>query len=315
VLASQVVRFLAITVAGLCSIAPAIAIAESGEELRARGEQLAKDGRFTEAIDAFKAAERLEPRARHSCLIALAYTRIEYWPQAEIFLAECEARATPADPVPEWVPMAKQQLAERLATVNVAPIEIKVEPAGVDVKLAVSSFASDELFSPRTIHLRPGRQTIIATAKGYNDAQKTIEVPADRSPQTVTITMLPVGAGTHPDAPTPTPAVDRPASKVPLAVMATGGGLVVIGAVLHGFYYRPARNDLDRAASLAIYKARENRYDTSRAITLGVYGVGAATLITGVILKYTVFKATEAPVEVSVTPHDGGGMVSVGWRR
>ena len=54
-------RFLAIVVAGLCAIAPLVASAESAEELRARGEELAKDGRFSEAIDAFKAAERLEP--------------------------------------------------------------------------------------------------------------------------------------------------------------------------------------------------------------------------------------------------------------
>ncbi|MBL0216564.1 MAG: hypothetical protein IPQ07_22110 [Myxococcales bacterium] len=311
-------RFLAIVVAGLCSIAPAIALAESGEELRARGEQLAKDGRFTEAIDAFKAAERLEPRARHSCLIALAYTRIEYWPQAEIFLAECEARATPADPVPEWVPMAKQQLVERLASVNVAPVEIKVEPAGVDVKLAVSSFAPDELFGPRTIHLRPGRQTIIATAKGYNDAQKTIDVPDDRSPQTVTITMLPVGEGKpggggggivtgH----------AAPASKVPLVLMATGGGLVVVGAALHVFYFKPARDDLKDAKTQTDYNTinATNKFEKSRNITLAVYGVGAATLVTGLILKFTVFKQKEAPVQVGVTPHDGGGVVTVGWSR
>lgn len=306
----------------MCSIAPAIAFAESGEEMRARGEQLAKDGRFTEAIDAFKAAEKLEPRARHSCLIALAYTRIEYWPQAEIFLAECEARATPADPVPEWVPMAKQQLVERLASVNVAPVEIKVEPAGVDVKLAVSSFAADELFSPRTIHLRPGRQTIIATAKGYNDAQKTIEVPNDRSPQTVTITMLPVtdksGGGTGGGGGTGVVSPAAPASKVPLVVMASGGGLVLVGAALHLFYFRPIKDDLQAASDAndqQEYNKLSPKFDTRRNVTIAVYGVGAATLVTGLILKFTVFKQKESPVQVSVTPHEGGGMVSVGWQR
>ncbi len=318
-LPSYAVRFLAIAVAGLCTIAPVIALAESGEEMRARGEQLAKDGRFTEAIDAFKAAERLEPRARHSCLIALAYTRIEYWPQAEIFLAECEARATPADPVPEWVPTAKAQLVERLSAVNVAPVEIRVEPAGVDVKLAVSSFASDELFSPRTIHLRPGRQTIIATANGYADAQKTIEVPSDRSPQTVTITMVPItttppgGGGSPPVVVAPAPAP----SKVPLAVMATGGGLVLAGAALHLFYFKPAHDDLEAAKTKADYDRINdtNEFEKRRNITIAVYGIGAATLITGVILKLTVFKQTESSVQVSVVPQDGGGMVKLGWSR
>jgi hypothetical protein len=307
------VRLLAITVAGLCWIAPAIATAESGEEMRARGEQLAKDGRFTEAIDAFKAAERIEPRARHACLIALAYTRRELWPQAEIWLELCESRATPSDPVPEWVPVAKQQLAERLSTVNVAPVEIKVEPAGTKVRLAVSSFAPDELFDPRTIHLPPGRHVIIATAPGFNDAQKTVEV-VDKSPQQVTITMLPVTDGKGAGVVAPLP----PRSKVPLVVMGTGGGLVVVGAILHATFYRNARNNLADARSNGDEKTggpATDKWSRARAITIGVYGVGAATLVTGLILKVTVFKQKEAPVAVSVLPTDGGGMLSLEWSR
>jgi hypothetical protein len=312
------VRFLAIAVAGLSSIVPVVASAETGEELRMRGEQLAKDGRFTEAIDAFKAAERVEPRARHACLIALAYTRRELWPQAEIWLEQCESRATPSDPLPEWVPMAKQQLAERLAAVNVAAVELKVEPAGVDVKLAVSSFAPDEVFSPRTIHLPPGNHVVTATAANYNDAQKTIVV-TDKSPQTVTITMLPVedkqiiggGGGGVVVGPQP------PASKVPVVLMGIGGGLVLAGAGLHAFWFKPARDKLSDAMTRPQYDAADDtgEFEKRRNITIAVYGIGAATLLTGVILKLTVFKQKEAPVQVSVTPHEGGGLVNVGWSR
>lgn len=312
-------RFLAIVIAGLGVLLPSIGRAdgESAESFRARGEQLAKDGRYSEAIDAFKQAERIEPRARHSCLIALAYTRRELWPQAEIFLEQCESRATPADPLPEWVPVAKQQLAERLAAVNVAPVEIKVEPAGTEVKLAVSSFAPDELFSPRTIHLPPGRHVIIATAQGYSDAQKTIEV-TDRSPQTVTITMLPLDdkKGVGPDGTHPPPLPPPPAkSKVPLAIMATGGGVILVGAALHLFYYKPAREDLATTQNLMAYNgALTDRWRTRRLVTIGVYSVGAVTLLTGLVLNYTVFKQkSESSAQVSVTPTDGGGMVSVGW--
>jgi hypothetical protein len=44
-------------------------------ELEARGEALAKTGRYGEAIEAFKAADHIQPRASHACLIALAYAR------------------------------------------------------------------------------------------------------------------------------------------------------------------------------------------------------------------------------------------------
>src|SRR4051812_16006045 len=100
----RVVRALAFVVALV--VGAAAVAAETPAELSARGEQLAKEGRFSEAITAFKAADAVEPRAKHACLIALAYTRRELWPQAEIFLDLCRTRATATDPVPDWVPLA-----------------------------------------------------------------------------------------------------------------------------------------------------------------------------------------------------------------
>jgi len=285
--------------------------------MRARGEQLAKDGRYTEAIDAFKAAQRIEPRARHACLIALAYIRRELWPQAEIYLEECETKATQADPVPEWVPTAKQQLAERLATVNVAPVTIRVEPAEAQVKLAVSSFAPDELFDPRTIHLLPGRHVIIATAKGFNDAQKTVEV-VDKTPQDVVITMLPIATGPAPEGPAPVVVPIAPKSKVPLFVM-IGGGVAVMGAgMCHLFWYKGVREDLQRegdAGHTDEYNDILPKYDRAKLVTFGLYGLGGAAIITGLILNFTVFKGEEAPPQVSLVPIDDGGMLTVGWSR
>ena len=303
---------------------PAIAVAESGEELRTRGEQLAKDGRYIEAIDAFKAAEKIEPRARHSCFIALAYTRKEAWAQAEIFLEACHSRATASDPLPEWVPMVDQLLQERLA--SAATIEIVVEPAGADVDIAISSFATDELIKPRKIHLPPGRHVIIATAKGFNDAQKTVEVK-DNAPQTIVISMLPTeikgpdggrivgGGGTR-----------EPASSIPTYVMAGGGLVVLAGVLVHATLFKSARDKLTNANELAKdpatqqqgadqYEQWSPKFDSRKTLTIALYGIGAATVITGLVLKLTVFKGKEAPAQVSVVPQDGGGMVTVGWSR
>ncbi len=311
-------RALALGVAGLVLalgvFVPAVAAAESGEELRARGEQLAKDGRYSEAIDAFKAAEKVEPRARHACFIALAYTRRELWAQAEIFLDQCHARATASDPLPEWVPMVDTLLKERLALA--APIDIRVEPADADVKLAVPNFANDELIKPRTIHLPKGRHVIIATAQGFNDAQKTIEV-TDTSPQVVTITMLPI-ATTSPDVivrPVAGVATARP-SNVPLVLIGAGAGVTLIGAAAHLFVYWPARNDLAKLRPTAPgYTAAETKWSKWRSLTIGLYAIGGATLITGLVLKMTVFKTTENAPQVSLVPQDGGGMLSIGWNR
>ncbi len=320
-------RLLAFGVASLCLALPATVGAESAGALRARGEQFAKDRRYSEAIDAFKAADRLEPRALHACLIALAYTRREAWPQAEIFLDQCEKRATPADPLPDWVPTAKQQLAERLAAVNVAAVEIVVVPAGVAAKLAVSSFAPDELFEPRTIHVPPGRHSITVTAKGYRDMQQTVEVK-DRTPQRVSITMVPVAteppptverpsaAPSTPAPSTPQPSTAAPASKLPVIVMGVGGALAVAGGAIHATLFRTARADMVDAAAMgdkAAFDDAEQRFDRYRALSIGFYAAGAVTLGTGIVLALTRHESKE-PVHVTVSPiGDRGGMVTVGW--
>jgi len=303
-------------VAGVCSVAPAVAHAESPEELRAKGQQLAKDGRFTEAIDSFKASNKLEPRASNDCLIALAYTRRELWPQAEIFLDQCHRRASAQDPLPDWVPMADQQLAERLANVNVAAVEIKVEPAGTDVMLAVSSFAPDELFEPRTIHLPPGHHVIVATATGYERTQQTIDV-TDTTPQTVTVTLRRPGEGVVAPVPAPVPTRSSKDSKVPFVVIGAGAGLLAVGAAVHLFVFKPVRDDLQRASDAnndVEWRRLSPKFDRARITTIGLYAAGALTVGVGVILKATVFEHHDE-VQVSAIPLDGGGMVTMGWTR
>ena len=257
-------------------------------------------GRYSEAIDAFKAAERIEPRALHACLIALAYTRRELWPQAEIFLDQCEKRATAADPLPEWVPTAKQQLAERLAAVNVAAVEIVVEPAGVDVKLAVSSFAPDELFEPRTIHLPPGRHVITVTAHGLQRRAEDRRGQG-QTPQNVSITMLPIDDTSRRGGRarrSPRHAATAPTSKVPVVVMGVGGALVrrrrrdSRDAVPHR-----ARRHGGRAAkeqTARVQTRPTDRFDRYRAaVDRRSTPSGAVTLGTGVVLALTEHESKE----------------------
>lgn len=280
----------------------------TASELQAKGEELAKQARFTDAIDAFKAADKLETTATHACLIALAYTRRELWPQAEIWLAMCQVRANAKDPLPDWAPAEKDQIDQRLAAANVAPITISVEPADANAKMTVSSFAPDEQFTPRTIHLPPGTHEIIITAPGYEDKHVNVDV-ANKDPQTVTIKLNRPGA----DRP-------GPASKVPWYVMGAGGGLAIVGAGLHLFYYKPALDKLKLyqvgapMENQALYDKYEPDWETSRTVTIAVYTAAGVTLVAGVILKLTVYKEREAPT-VGIVPTRGGGMLAVGWTR
>jgi len=55
----------------------AFADPDPADAARQQGEQLAKAGRFSEAIAAFKDSNAKKPRATNYCLIGLAYTRID----------------------------------------------------------------------------------------------------------------------------------------------------------------------------------------------------------------------------------------------
>src|SRR5260221_4772999 len=130
--------------------------ADDVDDLVVQGEALAKQAEWSRAITAFKAADAQRPRAKHACLIGLAYTRRELWAEAELFLSVCRQRASTGDPLPEWIAEAEGQLAAKLAASNAAPVAIATDPASAPAVMSVSSFAPDEKFPARTIHLAPG---------------------------------------------------------------------------------------------------------------------------------------------------------------
>jgi len=273
--------------------------ADSAETLASRGAKLAKDGLFAEAIDAFKEADRITPRASHACMIALAYTRREMWPQAEIFFDVCHRRARTNDPLPDWLPAAEKVLADHLATANVAAIAIHVEPSDVPVTLTVSSFAQDETFAPRLIHVAFGEHVITATAPGYVPVSRPIVV-TDKGEQQVVFYMYP----------------QRTAWRTygPWAIVGTGAALGLAGAAVHLFMLDPVRKDLVHDTTLGSldrsdYDRRSHQFDVRRDVVIGLYTAGGLAIIAGLVLRQT--SQTE---HVEVSPRPGGGVVSWTWR-
>jgi hypothetical protein len=270
-------------------LAPAIAIAEDPAALRSEGEVLARVGRFSEAIDKFKAADRIRPAAANACLIALAYTRRELWPQAEIWLTTCRDRATPGDPAPDWAPTAAQQIRDRLAAANVAAVEIVVTPRQAEV--TVSSFALDEKFSARTIHLPPGHHAFIATAPGYEDGHAEIVVD-DRTPKRVEIVLKQRGV-----------VVPGPRSLRIAGVVAGGAAVVAAGAgIWFGVQARSDANDLSSHQGPMWTAADEQKYLHGQAANdhmVGAYVAAGALLVTGGVLYYLGARTHLEPI---VTP-------------
>src|SRR6185312_9671665 len=147
----------ALVVAIACASAARSARADDVDELVAKGEALAKQSEYPQAIAMFKQADAKRPRAAHACMIGLAYMRREAWPQAELYLALCEKRAVPGDQPPDWVDAAHQTLAAKLRAAQIPAITIEVTPPNTHARLTVSSFAPDEQFDVQTIHLAAGK--------------------------------------------------------------------------------------------------------------------------------------------------------------
>jgi hypothetical protein len=105
------------------------------------------------------------------------------------------------------------------------------------------------------------------------------------------------------------------ASRVPMLVVGAGGTLVVIGGILHATWFKSVRDDMVDEKDRNAYNALSDKFDISRGVVIGTYGVGLATVITGMVLKYTMFKGKESSVTLGARLRDGGGMVTLGWRQ
>jgi hypothetical protein len=271
--------------------------------LVAQGEQLARTGEFSRAIVAFKQAEQLRPSAANACRIGLAYTRRELWSQAELFFARCKARATAADPTPPWLDAAETALTSKLAEIDAAPIDVRVDAPGA--LISISSFPPDEKFAPRAIHLSPGNYTIVASAPDREPATVAIAVEA-RTAQIVTL-VLP-----HPPPPPPPPPTRD--QKIGRVLLFTAAGAAVVGVAAHALaaYERSQLDDARTANDPVAWDRRAGNFERDRAIAIGGYTVAVAAAITGAILH------SHGPETAPMLTGAGdahGASVGLEWRR
>jgi hypothetical protein len=283
-----------------------VARADDVDDLVAQGETLAKQGEWTRAISAFKQADAKRPRAKHACLISLAYTRRELWAEAELFLSICRQRAGGDDAAPDWLDEAQRTLTEKLAAAGTAPVAITVEPPDAVALVSVSSFAPDETFPPRTIHLPPGTHVISAHAPGYKPARQEITISSG-APQDVKLVLV----SEHSDTPIPQ---RHSHSRVPRYLLVAGGALAFGGLAFDIFIVRPAYDDLSNAGTNTEYYARKGTFDDRRDVAIALYAGAGLLIAAGAVLHYTVFSEPSA-VHVGAALAPQGGMVTLEWSR
>ncbi|MFT3692788.1 MAG: hypothetical protein QM831_06590 [Kofleriaceae bacterium] len=276
----------------VCALAVPAYAELTAAELQKTGEDLAKNGRYTEAIDAFKAADKKEVRASHACLIALAYARKNEWTPAEIWDAVCHARASKTDPLPEWQGALEQQITQSVGTLT--PVTFLAEPEAA--KVALDEYP-DSPFGSVTIHLAAGTHAVTTSAPGFVDDHRSIEVKA-ATPQQVSVKLT--------AAPTTAPAEETTTFNKKLVL--AGGIVAGLGFVSYGLMsYEYHQLDQNKGFN----GTPEHVYDVTRISTIGLWAVGGGMIITGLLMRHS-----ETAPAVAITPlQAGGAMVSVGWQR
>jgi hypothetical protein len=261
--------------------------AETRDELQARGEALGREGRWGEAIRAFKSADQLEHRPIHACLIALAYTRREAWPQAEVFLSRC-LEPNSGETLPDWVPEAQKLIETRLKSEPLSEVTIEVVPAAA-ATVTVSSFEPDEVFTPRAIHLPRGSHVIFARAPGFPDRQVVVVVD-DSKPRRVVIDF---------EAPTEATLKRGPKSLRIAGIATVGGGVLAAGLGL--YFGKVARDDAETISKHpGPWTDTEHRiYDEGNAAQnkmIAAYIVGGVLVATGGVLYYLGARTSVMPM-------------------
>ncbi len=287
---------------GVWTIASSTAHADSSEDLVVKGQDLAKRGDWSQAINAFKQADAQHPRAENACFIGLAYLRRELWAQSELFFAKCHARANASDPLPTWLGEAEGQLAQKLRDQNVAKITIDVTPAAAQPEISITGFLPDELAGRGTIHLVPGRYTLSVRAPGYLDAQREVEVK-NRDAQLVRVQLVAPGSVKLREPVVPSP------SKLPWIVVGGGLALGITGVVIDVTKLHSLRDEL--STSTQSYDRNSSSFDSWRELTVGLWIGGA--IVTG-LGTYLALR-THSSITIDAKLERDGGALLVGWQR
>lgn len=305
----------------MCLLAPVAAHAETADELVAEGQELARQGRIGDALARFRAADAAEPRPVNSCLIGLAYLRGGALGNAELSFTQCHRRAQ-ATPLPAWVAKEEQDLAQRLAASELGTVTLTVDPTVTT--LTVPALLDGAAFpATRTLRLPAGTHRIAGRTAAGRELALSIDVRARGTHDG----RLAPAASASTESPTeepatltgPTPPLDvalrapvAPSrSIVPTVLLATGGAALVAGGLVHVLAVRPARADLDEADSPTAYDDLLDDYTGPRNLTVALYAVGAAAVITGAVLGW---RRTDAPV-VSASVGDSGAAFAISWQR
>ena len=317
------VRLLTITL--LCTLVagPALADPQSDADALVReADTHFVAGEFHRAIQKLKGAQRLYPRAEQDCNVGLAYTRLERWHQAHLFLDRCRRFATSA--LPEWVDPRFSDVLSHLESEDYGLLALAVDPTGADVR--ASAYAPDEsALAPAELWVPAGEHRVHASKEGYRPESRVVTV--ERGAKVVLSLALVaevVAAPPEPVALPPEPVVEVEAAPAveaerpiwPWIVLGTGVASLGAAVGLHVLAV-DTRSEAEGlppglgGGAHPDFSGLESDFELERGLAIGFYA--AAAVATGVAIYGLLDEPDPSTPRAGVSPLPAGGMVVLEW--
>jgi hypothetical protein len=312
-----VVTLIVVGLAGLAR-ADAEPDPEGPPDVIQRALRLAQEGaaegnhdKLTEAIGLFKQGYQLNPNPVILCNIGQAYRIMGQLPRAHMMMAECMRRLPAVQPtaVASFRPVL-DEIEAALPEEHVA-VDVVSTPEGA--RLGASVFADDETVqAPAVIWLPEGVHTITASFPGFADSRQEVTITGDdvagHPRKSVKLELQPEETGGVDPIVEPEP-IEPPDPRRKIGWISLAGGVALLagGGAMHAVAY-DTRKDLVDGLSGDAYRAKKKTFETQRAVTFTLYGVGAAAAVTGAVLLYLSPRHGDR-VRIEPTPAGDGATV------
>jgi hypothetical protein len=203
----------------------------------------------------------------------------------------------------------------RLQAKGVQQLTLLSAPSGATIAIDQAPVG----VTPGTFDLAPGRHHVVLMLRGYADAERDVELAADRA-QDVTIELGPKPAEPAAAA-AAAPPVDAPKQPPPPAskeqhhgfgiwpYVTLGAGAAALGGALAFELLRAgSERSAEDATSQIEYKDHYDSMESQRTTARVLVGVGAALVATGGVLLAIDLAGSKAPAtaRLGIAPHASG---------
>jgi tetratricopeptide (TPR) repeat protein len=287
-----------------------------------------QEGRFRDAVELFREADRIAPSARLSFNIAKVYERMADNRSALAAYREYLRRMPAADNEAE-VSRRIAELERALAAIGVQQLSVLSTPSGATVAIDDVSRG----VTPWTGELAPGSHQVTLRLDGYSEAASRVELPADRAVDVaLTLERAPSPAAAAPAAPpaaasvaaSAAPATSTALDEAPVAAerapewwtWALFGGSAA--ALLGAGVLELSRRDLeDQASDTQIQVDRDDKkasMESRQTAARVVLGVGVVAALAGGVSLYFDLQRTEETPALAFDCNREGCSIGAGGR-